>query len=247
MRGFIFVFALLISASALAQTPAKDIHSRQQAWIAYFNQTRLTKKFGLWMDIHWRQTDHFFERPATLIIRPALTWYINDNVRFNAGYAYVNFFPAKGLHTSRPEHRPWQQVAWTTKYTGLNMIQWLRLEERFLHNIANDALQDGYSLNYRVRYNLGFTVPLRGKEIVAKTPFAVVMNEVFISFGRKVVYNTFDQNRFFVGGGYQFTPQLSAHLGYMNVFQQESSGNRYAISHAIRLYVYHNVNLMKKS
>ncbi|MEI9920172.1 MAG: DUF2490 domain-containing protein [Bacteroidota bacterium] len=244
-RSIIVVVTLCASiGSSFAQT--KDIHSREQLWLGYFNQTRLTNKFGFWLDVHYRQTDHFIDRPYQFLFRPAVTWFIKDNLRFNLGYTYVNNFPAKGLHTSRPEHRGWQQIWWSQKYTGLQTLQWLRLEERFNRKIANDVLQDGFTFTYRVRYNLSFFVPLKGKEIVAKTPFAVVMNELFINFGKNVVYNTFDQNRFFVGMGYQFTPHLNAHLGYMNIFQQDPTGNKYIISHAIRLFVFHNLDLRKK-
>lgn len=245
MCRFAFV-AVMLCASALGYGQSKEIHSREQVWFGYFNQTRLTNKFGFWLDVHYRQTDNFVDRPFQFMARPALTWFIKDNLRFNAGYAIVNHFPAKGLNTSRPEHRAWQQIWWSQKYTGISMLQWLRLEERFNRKIANDVLQDGYNFNYRLRYNASFFIPLRGKEIVAKTPFAVVMNEVFVNFGKNIVYNTFDQNRFFVGIGYQFTSHFNAHFGYMNIFQQEAAGSRYMITHAIRLFAFHTIDLRDK-
>ena len=243
---FILLALIFCFVASHAQIPAKEIHSREQMWIGYFNQTRITNKFGFWLDVHYRQTDNFVDRPFQFIVRPAVTWFIKDNLRFNVGYAFINNFPARGLHTSRPEQRAWQQIWWNQKYTGFSTLQWLRLEERFNRKIANDVLQDGNTFSYRLRYNLSFFIPLKGKEIVAKTPFAVVMNEVFIGFGKNVVYNTFDQNRFFAGVGYQFTPHLNAHLGYMNIFQQEPTGSRYMITHAIRLFAFHTLDFRNK-
>jgi hypothetical protein len=159
------------------------------------------------------------------------------------GYVFANHFPSKGLGTSRPEHRPWQQILWNQKYSGLTTLQSLRFEQRFNRKIINDVLQDDYNFNYRLRYNMAFYVPLKGKEIVAKTPFAIIANEVFVNFGRQIVYNTFDQNRFFVGLGYQITAHMNVHLGYMNIFQQETSGNNYFSTHAVRLYLYHSFDL----
>jgi hypothetical protein len=176
-----------------------------------------------------------------------VTWFIKDNLRFNVGYAFVNHFPAKGLDTSRPEHRAWQQIWWNQKYPGLTTLQWLRLEERFNHKIANDELLDGYNFNYRLRYNMAFFIPLKGKEITPGTPFAIAMNEVFLNFGGKIVYNTFDQNRFFAGIGYQFTTHLNAQLGYMNVYQQEAAGNTYISSDAIRLFIFHSLDLRSQT
>jgi hypothetical protein len=233
----------LITSPCVAQSVQREVHHRDQLWLGYFNQTRLTNKFGCWLDVHYRQTDHFIDRPFQFLVRPAVTYFIKDNLRFNVGYTFVNHFPAKGLNTSRPEHRAWQQVWWNQKYHGLTTLQWLRLEQRFNHKIANDVLEDGYNFNYRLRYNMAFFIPLRGKELVAKTPFMAVMNEVFINFGSKIVYNTFDQNRFFAGLGYQFTPHLNAQLGYMNVFQQEATGNKYMSSNVIRFFVFHTLDL----
>ena len=229
-----------------SQATEKSIHSREQLWLGYFNQTRLTNKFGFWFDIHYRQTDNFIERPFQFLVRPAITYFIKDNLRFNVGYAFVNHFPAKGLETSRPEHRAWQQIWWNQKYPGLATLQWLRLEQRFNRKIANDVLLDDYNFNYRLRYNMSFFVPLKGKEIVAKIPFAIVMNELFLNFGDRVVYNTFDQNRFFVGFGYQITSHMNVHLGYMNIFQQEVSGNSYVSTNAIRLFLFHSLDLRNK-
>ena len=242
---FIF-FSFLFFIEATAQPPEKHIHSREQIWLGYFNQTRLSHKFGFWVDLHYRQTDHFLERPFQFIFRPALTYFIKDNLRVNVGYAMVKHFPAEGMNTIRTEHRAWQQIWWNQKYPGFNTLQWLRLEQRFNQKVVDDEKLDGYNYNFRVRYNFSFFIPLKGNEIVAKTPFIAVMDEIFLNFGGKIVYNTFDQNRFFAGFGYQFTPHLNAQLGYMNVYQQEASGYNYYSTHAIRLFVFHSFDLRKK-
>lgn len=237
---------LLANHHGMAQVVEKEIHHREQLWFGYFNQTRVTNKFGLWLDVHYRQTDNFIERPFQFLFRPAVTYFIKDNLRFNVGYAFVNHFPAEGNETSRPEHRAWQQIWWNQKYSGLTTTQWLRFEQRFNRKIANDQLEEGYNFNYRLRYNLSFFIPLNRKEIIAKTPFVAIANEVFLNFGEKIVYNTFDQNRFFAGVGYQFTSHLNAQLGWMNVFQQESAGEKYISTNAIRLFFFHSLDLRHK-
>ncbi len=197
------------------------------------------------MDIHYRQTDHFTNRPFQFLFRPAITYFVRDNFRINLGYALVEHFPARGLHTTRPEHRAWQQVWWQQRHNGFSTLQWLRLEERFNRKISNDVLQPGHNFNYRLRYNLTFLVPLKGKEIKAGTPFVSIIDEIFVNFGKRIVYNTFDQNRFFAGLGYQFDAHKSVQLGYMNIFQQEASGTDYLSTHAIRLFFFHSIDLRK--
>jgi Protein of unknown function (DUF2490) len=245
VKKFLLIWVVVAGFAAVVpcQAQTQTVHHREQIWLGYFNQTRITKKFGLWLDLHYRQTDNFVDRPFQLLIRPAVTYFFADNLRFNLGYAYVNNFPAKGLKTSREEHRVWQQIWWNQKYPGVTTLQWLRLEERYNRKIANDVLQDGYRFTYRLRYNISFLIPLKGKEIIPKTPFIAIANEVFLNFGTRVVYNTFDQNRFFAGIGYQFSSHLNAQLGYMNVFQQDATGNNYYSSNAIRLFVYHSIDL----
>jgi hypothetical protein len=237
----LLVFVTLIYHNLFSQQ--KIVNTREQVWVAYFNQTRLSNKWGFWLDIHQRQTDNFLDRPFVFIARPALNYYLKDNLRLQAGYAFINHFPAKGFSTSRPEHRVWQQVWWSQKYSGFSTLQWLRLEERYNRTVVNDVLQSGYRLSHRLRYTLSFFIPLKGKEMAPKTPFAAIVNELFINLGKKTVYNTFDQNRLFIGGGYQFNKSLTMQFGYMNIFQQEPSGNQYWSSHAIRLFLLQTLDL----
>lgn len=223
------------------------MHEREQLWFGYFNQTRLSDKFGIWLDIHYRQTDNFVDRPFQLVLRPGLMYFLRDNLRLQAGYAFLEHFPAKGKDTTRPEHRAWQQILWNQKYSGFTTLQSLRLEERFNRKVEGDVLLDEYNFNYRLRYNMSFFIPLTEKEIKPHSLYLAVTNEVFVNFGRQIVYNTFDQNRFFLGAGYQFTSHLTAQLGYMNVYQQETSGNNFLLSHAVRFYILHSIDLRQKN
>jgi hypothetical protein len=243
MRFIITICLWAISFSVFSQTPSKVIHNRTQTWLGYFNQTRFTDKWGMWLDVHYRMTDNFVDRPFQFLFRPAVTYFIKDNLRVNVGYTLVEHFPAQGLHTIRTEHRAWQQIWWNQKYPRMSTLQWLRLEQRFNQKILNDVKTNDYAYTFRARYNFAFFIPLKGKELAPKTPFVALMNEVFLNFGKNVTYNTFDQNRLFVGLGYQFTSHLNAQLGYMNVYQQDASGNSYFDTHAVRLFLFHTVDL----
>lgn len=244
---FIFGFVCIACAeNARGQAVEKDIHLRDQLWLAYFNQTRFSNKWGMWADVHYRFTDDFVGRSFQFIFRPAFTYFIKDNLRVNLGYAAVRHYPARGLNTTRGEHRPWQQIWWNQKYSGFTTLQWIRTEQRFNERIVNDEKQDGYNYNFRVRYNYSFFIPLKGKEMLPRTPFVALINEVFLNFGDRVIYNTFDQNRFFAGLGYQFTSHLNVQCGYMNIYQQETSGNNYLSTHAVRLFLFHSLDLRNK-
>ena len=242
----IFFFIFLANIPVRAQVPEKEIHDREQLWFGYFNQTRFSNKWGVWLDVQHRMTDNFADRPFQFLFRPALTYFIKDNLRVNLGYAFVHHFPAAGLSTSRTEHRPWQQIWWNQKYPGLTTLQWIRLEQRFNEKVVSDVKQEGYNYNFRVRYNYSFFIPLKGKELAAKTPFLAIIDELFLNFGDRITYNTFDQNRFFAGVGYQFTTHLNIQAGYMNIYQQEATGNKYFSTHALRLFLFHSLDLRNK-
>lgn len=243
MRSVVILVLLIIGFASFAQSPTKVIHNREQTWLGYFNQTRFSNRWGMWLDVHYRMTDNFVDRPFQFMVRPAVTYFIKDNVRLNVGYALVEHFPGRGLNTIRTEHRAWQQVWWNQKYKGFTTLQWLRLEQRFNEKVVNDVKTSGYNKTFRARYNFSFFIPLKGKELAPGTPFVALIDEVFLNFGKNVVYNTFDQNRLFAGVGYQLTSHLNAQVGYMNVYQQEASGNNYFSTHAIRLFVFHSLDL----
>jgi hypothetical protein len=247
MKINVFYFLLLVfpSVSAFSQA-AKRTDNVEQIWLGFFNQTRLSDKFGLWADFHLRTKEDFTDNLSQIIIRPGITYYINDNTKLTAGYAYVNNYPAEGhLNISQPEHRIWQQLQWHTKYTKTRMMQWIRLEEKYRRKILNDeTLANGYNFNYKIRYNLFWDIPFSQRP-TNKLSF-IVNDEIHINFGKQVVYNYFDQNRFFVGLKFNVNKQDNLQLGYMNQFQQLSAGNRYRNNNVIRLFYFQNLDLRRK-
>jgi hypothetical protein len=240
---FVFIF---FSRNNFAQKQTEHV---QQVWVAYANQTRFSDHWGLWADFHLRTKEAFLTDLSQAIARLGLTYYVNDKVKLTAGYAYVNIFPAEGhTNVSQPEHRPWQQVQWHTNSKKMKIMQWLRLEERYRHKIkSNDELADGYNFNYRVRYNYLMMFPLGKRAFQKNAVSAVINNELHINFGKEVILNTFDQNRFFAGFAYHVNENDNIQFGYMNLYQQMAAGNKYRMIHVPRIYYFHNIDLRKKT
>lgn len=236
-------FGLIFEEVALSQ---KQTSSVQQAWFGYLTQTRLSKRWGLWFDAHLRTKEDFFTNFSTSIVRPGVTYYFADNSKLTVGYGWINNFPGD-IHPNvlRPEHRIWQQYQWLTKYQRVRTSQYIRLEERYRRKILNDQqLAEGYNFNYRLRYNFLMTVPLGN---LSSSKWSVVFNdEAMVNFGKEVVNNYFDQNRFFVGFAYNTNSTDNLQFGYLNVFSQLAAGNRYRSIHAPRIYYNHNLDLRKK-
>ena len=74
----------------------------------------------------------------------------------------------------------------------------------------------------------------------------IVNDEVHINFGKEIVNNYFDQNRFFLGFKYQFSKTTNIQAGYMNLFQQLPAGNSYKNINAARIFLFQNLDLRKK-
>lgn len=237
--------SLLIAFSGFSQ---KQTTYTEQVWLGYFNQTRFSNKWGLWVDVHLRTKEDFFTNFSQAIGRAGVTYYLNDNTKLTAGYAYINHFPADAhKNISQPEHRPWQQLQWHTKYQKLRLMQWIRLEERFRRKIENDdELAEGYNFNWRVRYNFFAAFPLSKKVFAPKTWSFVLNDELHINAGKEIVNNYFDQNRFFAGFSYHLNQHDNIQIGYMNVFQQLPAASSYKSIHAARLFYFHNLDARKR-
>ncbi|HTJ50759.1 MAG TPA: DUF2490 domain-containing protein [Cyclobacteriaceae bacterium] len=238
------LLAILMMSLLCYESPAqqKNIETQNQTWFGYFSQTRFTKRSGLWLDLHLRLTNDFVTQKNLSILRTGYTYYVSDQVRLTAGYAYVTQYGLTPGTPNAPEHRIWQQIQWFDKKPGLNLMQWLRVEERYRTKISGGELTNNYNFNWRFRYNIALTFPLNGKTIEPKEPFVFLNDEIHINAGKSIVNNYFDQNRLAVGLGYQFTTHLNAQLGYMYVFQQKPSGHDYLSINAIRLFVFHNMD-----
>jgi hypothetical protein len=245
-KGIIVFLSILLSGAVAGQT--KQTQHVQQVWMGYFNQTRLAEKWGIWTDVHLRTKEDFFTQYSQALARLGLTYYLNNDTKFTAGYAYVNHFPADNhKNISQPEHRPWQQLQWHTRYPKLRLMNWFRLEERFRRKILNDEqLAEGYSFNFRLRYNILSQFAMGSQPFKKGTFSFVLSDEVFVNAGKEILYNSFDQNRFFAGFAYYLNDHDNLQFGYMNVFQQLPSGNRYRSNHVARIFYFHNLDLRKK-
>ncbi|MGG9972327.1 DUF2490 domain-containing protein [Ferruginibacter sp. SUN002] len=232
--------------NSLAQTKAttKD----NQIWLGYLNQTRLSNKWGVWTDLQLRTKEDFVDNFSQSIARVGLTYYLTEEAKLTAGYAYITSYPEGARTIAQPEHRPWQQIQWHTKYPKLRLMQWFRLEERYRRNILNNTeLADGYNFNWRLRYNILAQFPLSKNKFQPNTFSFVLNNEIHVNFGKQIVYNYFDQNRFFAGFAYHLNKHDNLQFGYMNLFQQLPAGNKYKSNSVARLFYFHNLDLRKKT
>src|SRR5688500_985343 len=242
-QGRTLLMLLALPLAVVHQVRAqKVIEEQEQTWFGYINQSRVTDRSGVWVDLHLRLTDHYLNRKTMVLTRAAYIFYLHEHVRFMAGYTYAHRYDRSGSGRI-PEHRPWQQVQWIERKKGFDLVQAFRVEQRFRKSVDDRLDADSYIFNWRFRYNIAFTIPLGGKTLTPKTPYLFVSNEVKVNAGKSIVNNYFDQNRTLTGLGYQFTPSMHANLGPLFIFQQSPEPGHYNHTHAIRLYVFHTIDL----
>ncbi len=232
---------------SLAAFSQKQVTRFQQLWTGYFNQTRLSEHWGAYADLQLFTRDHLVSHLNETIASAGVQYYFGNSVRLTAAYSYVNVYPFDN-HPSIPqlEHRPWEQVQWFTQYPRFRITQGFRLEQRFRRKtVPGDALAKGFTYNGRFRYAITAMLPLSDKAFAANTVSLVVNNEFFLNFGGRIVYNYFDQNRFFAGINYHISPSANLQLGYLNVFQQLPAGNQYRSINAPRIFFFHSLDVRR--
>jgi hypothetical protein len=232
-------FLLSIIALGQAQTE-KVINQQTQTWVSLNTVTKFNDQWGIAADAHIR-TNEVFHDNNFFFLRGGISYIPNASVSITGGYAHMWLAPTKeGWNTYSDENRIYQQVQMNTKLGKVSVLQRLRNEQRWQEKIVNDLSTGENRFTDRVRYLLSFNIPVFKKKTA---PSLVLSDEILIHFGKEVVYNTFDQNRLFIGIKQVINPKLSFDFGYMNVYQQKYTGYQYDMNHTLRLFFYLNSSI----
>lgn len=177
------------------------------AWYMYFGNNKISKKLNWHNEIQYRNFDAIGDLEQ-LLIRTGIGYDLtenNNNVLL--GYGFILSQPyVNGEKKENVEHRIFQQYITKQKFGRFNLQHRYRLEERFL--------EDDFRM--RFRYMLGLNIPITQKEMLPKTLYASVYNEIFLHFNSPV----FDRNRVYGALGYVINKNMRIEAGYMNQLQE---------------------------
>lgn len=180
------------------------------AWYMYFGNNKISSKWNWHNEIQYRNFDAGGDLEQ-LLIRTGIGYDVtenNNNVLL--GYGFILSQPyINGEKTENIEHRIFQQYITKQKFGRFNLQHRYRLEERFL--------QEDFRM--RFRYLLGLNIPVSGKEMLPKTLYASVYNEIFLHFDSPV----FDRNRVYGALGYVINKNMRIEAGYMNQIQENKN------------------------
>lgn len=238
LRNGFLKLIVLFPMFVLAQVHTKkEINNQTQSWFSLNNNLKFNEHWGILADFHVRRND-FVSEDSFYFVRGGVDYIPNSKVLLAAGYAHMWVAPSKPeWSTFGNENRIYQQAQLITKVGEVSILQRIRNEQRWQDKIVNDERTGEERFTDRVRYLVSFNIPIFKKKSM---PLLVVSDEILIHFGKEVVYNTFDQNRIFIGIKQAINPKLSFDFGYMNVYQQKYSGYQYDSNHTLRLFFYYN-------
>ncbi|SDC21174.1 DUF2490 domain-containing protein [Niabella drilacis] len=228
-RVSIFLFFFIIPAAAVCQT-----RSEQTGWAAWFHNTRLDRKWGLYSDIQVRTRDNW-NGVRNILVRPGISYYIRPNQTATLGYLYAPTFPAPDITNGRTltEHRIWEQYTVIHPLLSGALSHRFRLEQRFIERPGSDIFSQ------RLRYFFRGIQPLiRNENGFKKGPFAALQNELFFNLQNKDKLNGsfFDQNRAYIALGYRASPKFDIEAGYLNQAVKGPTVN--TMNNAIQLAAY---------
>ena len=225
-----------------AQLKTKQVTNYSQSWVGINSTIRLNNHWGIAADASYR-SNSFFASEFYTITRLGINYWVNDNLSFTGGCGHQwNAPTVKGWHTIANENRLYQQVILTTKMSNVTFTNRLRNEERWQEKIVGDTDTHTTIFTNRVRYMLAIEIPLSSKSYL---PSLLISDELCVQMGKTIVFNTFDQNRAFIGLREYFTKHLYCDLGYSLIDQEKSSGYQYDRDHLFRLFLFYNPDLRK--
>ena len=238
----ILFLLLLLTNTAASQPPQKQVTHNTYSWVSINSNFSVHKHWFIMADFHLREND-FFAANSFVFGRVGIGYRWQEQLSVAAGYANLLQAPASTGAGDRPdEHRVYQQVQLSTRYKKNVILQRLRNEQRWQTILVNGTKTGRTNFSNRIRYLLSLTIPVSKNMWV---PQLVVADECMLQFGPTVTYNTFEQNRIFVGIKQTLGKGLSFDAGYMTIFQQKNS-ERYTQSDVYRLFFYYSHAAKKK-
>jgi hypothetical protein len=227
----LLTFVLLITTAVHAQTVQQN-----SGWLLLLNNTKITKKWGAYIDMQVRSGDQW-ANVRSVLFRPGVTYYANAKNELTLGYLLNQTY----THVEGPldnvltEHRIWEQYVYKHKTAATVIAQHrLRLEQRFIERAGKDQL-----FAQRFRYFARFIIPLeKGAKNFEDGFFAALQNELFFNIQHKAQLNNnfFDQNRAYIAAGYRVNKNLDIEAGYMN--QAIKGLNNNTSNHVVQLALY---------
>jgi len=240
----VIVVTFMSLASTHTNAQNKEISRRNIGWYQYFGTIQLTDKISIVPEYQWRRED-FVSTWQQSLARISVNYKTKAGATLQGGYGFIQSFPFGDYPTItgiQNENRIHQSLIWGSVQGKFDLQNRIRLEQRWLMPYKPGDTKAVYY--NRIRYMLKASYPINSKLK------AIVWDELFTSFGKNVKGNVFDQNRLFVGLGYEWAKGQKVELGYFSHIVEQ--GNRvnnlpvFQFNNGFVLSVYNLFDVRKK-
>ena len=243
-KRFLILLLLLGGASALFGQE-RVVYEQPQFWTSVNGTMRFSQRFGLITDFHLRR-NNFLRDPNFYFIRLGGAYWIDDQFSLAGGIAALWLATDTQVGTKFAlERSTYQQALWRADKQWLTFLQRIRVEQRW-HQVLDptNGSVDRVRFSHRFRFLMSAAFDVFPNP---KAPRPTISNEILFHVGKEIVYNTFDQNRLFLGFNQKLGKGWSVDYGYMMVYQQRYSGFEYDLNHTLRLFFYFSPDFRKKA
>lgn len=256
MRGYIemlfFIWAMLCLCLSEAKSQNRQTVSQASSWTGLFSMVKWHEKWAVSNEFQWRTHD-VVKNKQQLIARTSINFFSHKRMMFSLGYAVIKTYPYGKFPASFAfqEHRLWQGMEIKDQFNRFFINHRFRVEQRWVEakTLTLDSTFARADWNYfnRIRYRFMVSLPLNKQMIEKGALFLNASDEIFINFGKNINQNIFDQNRVFLGLGYQLLSNANILFGYLHQIASKADAIRFESNHTLVLYFRYNFDLSKKN
>lgn len=249
---FLLAFLLCMTIVLKESNAKRPVYTHQfKNWVGTTFKFKVHKNVALVFDGQFRFTRFQLNNQHQLKI--AMEIYANKYISFiPVGYLHLWSFIHEGMveKASFGEHRLFQQVVLTNTANRFIFNSRVMFEQRWLQRKLKQAteeyIHDGHIYKNRFRYRFSINVPLNKSTLSSKVVFVSAYNELFVSFGKAITYRLPDQNRLYIGMGYNFNQSGNIQMGYLNLLLVGKEGLYYEAGHTLFVGFNYSFDFTKK-
>lgn len=199
-KSLFSLFMMFFAVSAYSQ------NSDFGNWLIYIGNKKINNNWNWHHEVQYRNYNAIGDLEQ-LLLRTGIGYNLTENNNnLLLGYGFIhsqNYIDNSNDKLNVNEHRIFQQFITKQKFSRISFQHRYRFEQRWIEET---------DFRMRFRYFLSLNIALNNKEVVDKTLYASIYNEIFINN----TINYFDRNRIYLGVGYKLNRNTKFEIGYMN-------------------------------
>jgi hypothetical protein len=231
------IFLLLILLQKNEVVAQNHIIPHHSLWTRWQLNDQITNKLRWELMLQYR-SQGVGENDWNMMERTQLkaywTWlHYNFTPQFRLSFMPLCQFETYPLISSYDQNnvRPTKEFRWALRGEHQQKFKYFQMMNRAVleYRLRNVWAEDDYVPNWRGRYMLRLSKPLKFSFLKGKSLNLIFFNEYLFQFGEAVqdFPSLFDQNRTAIGFNYQINKNIRIELAYMYVFQQRRKAHTF--------------------